>query len=140
MARYEFGMSLEEFGECTPRMFKALCHRRIIRIKYERYAHAQTASMVYNTSDRRADDAPLVHPMDWVRDGEQVKQHEERKKIREFIYKVMVGVPPGTTIGKLRQVKKKALADIVNAKLMTWNEAERLFDSVWPTLKEKVDA
>ncbi|MGA9135549.1 MAG: hypothetical protein WB384_26360, partial [Candidatus Sulfotelmatobacter sp.] len=61
MARYDLGLSVEEFEELTPGMFQALCKRRNIRIKYERYANAQTAAAVYNTARTKADD-PMVHP------------------------------------------------------------------------------
>ena len=51
-------------------MFSALCKRRNVKIKYERFANAQTAAAVYNVNRGKADD-PIVQPFDFVRDDER---------------------------------------------------------------------
>ncbi len=78
IARYDLGLGWEEFELLTPAMFQALCKRRNIRIRYERYAHAMTASAVYNVNRANRDDR-LLMPMDFVR----VETPEDRRKDEE---------------------------------------------------------
>ena len=75
VARYDLGLSDDEFGELTPAMFQALCNRRNVRIKYERFANAQTAAAVYNVNRVKADD-PIISAMDFVRDEESSRKKE----------------------------------------------------------------
>lgn len=114
-------------------MFSALCRRRNVRIRYERYAHALTASAVYNTSAGKH----VANPMDWIREGAAAKRYDERMKIKEFISGVISRMPPQTTFEQLLEVKRKALIDIVNTGVVDHEEAERMFDAIWPTLKAK---
>jgi hypothetical protein len=133
MARYDLGLSWEEFEELTPGMFQALCKRRNIRIKYERYAHAQTAAAVYNTARTKADD-PTVHPFDFVRDEESQRKKEELGKFRAFAQRAIGVLPIGTVQEKILEVRLKAVKDL---EVAGCKDAEGLMDSVWPHLKQK---
>jgi hypothetical protein len=136
MARYDLGLSLEEFEELTPGMFQALCKRRNIRLKYERYANALTASAVYNTARTKADD-PTVHPFDFVRDEESQRNKDELEKLKAFARRTIGVLPIGTTLEKILEVRMKVIKDI---EVAGCRDAEGLVDGVWPHLKQKKGA
>jgi hypothetical protein len=132
VARYDLGLSWEEFEELTPAMFQALCKRRNIRIKYERYAHAMTASAVYNTS-RTSDEQPAIRPFDFVMTEEQAVKKDRALKARQFCRKAM-RIPPNTPLEKVLEIRAKAIVDLRNN---GYADAEEIFNEVWPTLKPK---
>lgn len=133
MARYDFGLTWEEFADLTPKMFQALCKRRNISIKYDRYANAITASAVYNTSRAKAED-PVIHPFDFVMDEEQAEQKERNRQYRQYINKTIgAAVKAGASREKLIEIRAKAIKDLEKAGRMN---AEELFDTLWPSLKE----
>ena len=113
-------------------MFQALCNRRNVRLKYERFANAQTAAAVYNVNRGSADD-PTVTAFDFVRDEESAKKKEELTKAKRFVQKCM-NVPPETSLEKIQDIRRKAIADL---KAAGYENAEDIFNSMWPTLKPK---
>lgn len=152
MARYDFGLLdrfvstavwwkpwtwftgdyENEFWELTPGMFWALGKRRNVKIKYERYAHGLTASMIYNAN--RGEDAPAIMPFDFIRDAESARKKEALSKARRFCSRSISTMPMGTPMEKLQSVRLKAIADL---KASGHNDAEEIFDSMWPHLKPK---
>lgn len=134
IARYDLGLSWEEFEELTPAMFRALCKRRSIRFKHERYAHALTASLIYNVN--REKDAPALGPFDFVRDEASQRKKDELDKAKRFIRKAIGNLPPATTYEKLQEIRLKVIADVT---AYGRDDAEQLFDACWPSLKPKKD-
>ena len=114
-------------------MFLALWKRRNVAIKYERYANAQTAAAVYNVN-RGSEDAPILHPMDWVRDDEAARKKEKRDKFKAYARKVIGGLPMTTPMEKVVEVRAKAIKDLEAAGC---KDAVTVMDSVWPHLKEQ---
>jgi hypothetical protein len=135
MARHDFGLSDEEFGELTPGEFRALCKRRNVRIRYERYAHALTASAVYNVNRHSADD-PIISAFDFVRDEEASEKREHLLKAKRFVKKVIGGMPIMTPMEKLLE---KRLAVIADLKASGYKDGEAIFDECFPHLKPKED-
>ena len=133
MARYDFGLSWDEFEELTPKMFQALCKRRNVRIKYERYANAQTAAAVYNVNRHSADD-PMVRPFDFIMDDEQASQRVSKIRFKKFIQKTIGQMPFGTPREKLLEVRSKAIGDL---RASGCEDPEALFNEMWPSLKPK---
>ena len=131
MARYDFGLSWREFSELTPKMFQALCRRRNVAIKYDRFAHALTASAVYNTSRTKVED-PIVRPFDFVMDDDEATKRAERKKFKQFVQKAIGQLPFNTPLEKLQEKRLRVIADLQASKCAN---AEELFDSIWPHLK-----
>lgn len=129
-------MSDEEFAELTPGEFQALCRRRIVKIKHERFANALTAAAVYNTH-RHSDDAPVISASDFVRDEEEAEKQESMRKAKRFAKKVIGGLPVGTPREKIWETRLKAIADL---RASGYEDAEQIFDDCWPTLKPKETA
>jgi len=135
MARYDLGLSWEEFGECTPGMFQALCKRRNTRLKYERFANAQVAAAVYNMAGRmRSDDAPEVTAFDFVMDEEESAKRENDIKFRRYVQKAIGQLPISASLEKLREKRLKVIEDL---RASGCGEPEAFFDSIWPHLKPK---
>ena len=132
IGRYDLGLGWEEFEEITPGMFQALCKRRNIRLKYERFANAQTAAAVYNTS--RAKDAPIIQPFDFVRDEESQRKKDELDKFKAFAKRAIGVLPIDVAQEKVLEVRLKAIKDLEAAGC---RDAEGLMDSVWPNLKQR---
>lgn len=122
---------MEEFEEMTPGTFQALCKRRNVRIKYERYAHAITASAVYNTNRGSVDD-PVIHAFDFIRDDDSVAQRAKLQEAKKYIKQVIGNMPMTTT--RATYLEKRA-AMINDLKTAGHDSAEQLFDECWPTLK-----
>lgn len=123
-------MSLEELGLCTPRMFQALCHRRNIRIKYERFANAQTAAAVYNTA-RTSEDQPVVTAFDFVRDEEQSARRERNLQARRFIRSVVMSTPMNAGRNKFLEARANAIKKLKEG---GFAEAEQVFNEMFPNL------
>jgi hypothetical protein len=132
VARYDLSLNWEEFEELTPAMFQALCKRRNVGIKYDRFANAQTAAAVYNVNRSSAED-PIVQPFDFIRDEEAAKKKERLDAAKRHCRKVL-NVPPSTTREKILDIRSKAIKDLETA---GYPDAESIFDSCWPYLKQK---
>jgi hypothetical protein len=132
MARFDFGLSDEEFEELTPGEFQALCKRRNIRIKYERYANAQTAAAVYNTSRYTADD-PVVSAFDFVRDADAAEKLERIRKAKKFITQAL-SLPMSTSREKFLEIRTRVIEDL---KASGYGDAEALVNQAFPSLKPK---
>ena len=131
MARFDFSLTDEEFADLTPGQFKELAKRRNVRIRYERYANALTASAVYNVH-RTGEDAPVVTAFDFVRDEEASAKLEKVREGKRYIKKVIGGLPMTTPRSRFIEVRRKAIADL---QASGYNDPEALFDEVWPHLK-----
>jgi len=135
VARYDLGLSWDEFEECTPAMFLALCKRRNVRIRYERYAHGQTAAAVYNTN-RSSDDQPVIQAMDFARTQEQVEAKERKLAVLQFITNSIRGVPKDAPRRKFLEVRRNVIKKLADQGCVN---AEQLFDEKWPSLKPTKD-
>jgi hypothetical protein len=111
-------------------MFHALCERKRIRYKYERLAHAITASAVYNVN--RAKDSPVIQPMDFV--VEKTREQEELEEIKKIIKTAISAAPSGTSREQLLKMKANVIKSL-NARGRT--DSEKVFDSCWPSLREE---
>lgn len=131
MARYDFGLSDGEFGDLTPGEFNALCKRRNIAIRYERYANALTASAVYNVNRHDVDD-PMLTAFDFVRDEKDSEARERLLQAKRFVKQALT-LPLGTTREKFLEVKGKAIVDL---KASGYSDAEQIVDEMFPSLKE----
>jgi hypothetical protein len=116
-------------------MLQALCKRRNIRIKHERYANALTASAVYNTARHSADD-PTVTAFDFIRDEASAQRKEKRRQANAYIKKAIGDLPMGTSRKKYLEVRGKAIADV---KAFGYADAEALMNECWPSLQPTED-
>ncbi len=112
-------------------MFQALCKRRNVRIKYNRYANAQTAAAVYNVN-RSSEDAPIVTPMDFVRDDKDQRERNRIRELQRVIKQNIGGLPSGLSREKILEIRAK---QIENLKALGHADAEEIFDDCWPSLK-----
>ena len=110
-------------------MFNALCKRKRIRYKYERLAHALTASAVYNCN-RASKDSPIIQPFDFVRETDVAT--EETMAIKAIIRKAIAEAAVDTPRATLLKIREKVIKS-VNQRGRT--DGEKLFNDVWPTLK-----
>jgi hypothetical protein len=110
-------------------MFHALCQRKRIRYKYERLAHAMTASAVYNVN--RSKDSPVLQPSDFV--VERTRDQEELEAIKKIIRTAIAAVPVGTPREALLKTKEKVIKSLNDRGR---KDSEQVFDSCWPSLKE----
>jgi hypothetical protein len=113
----------------TPAQFNALCKRKNIRFKYERLAHAITASAIYNVN-RANSDSPLISPIDFVREVDP--QEEQTKQIKQLISQAIGQAPQGTTAEKFQEIRTRCIASLES---QGRKDAESLFNEVWPSLK-----
>lgn len=124
-------MTWEEFEELTAGEFRELAKRRNVAIRYERYANAMTASAVYNVH-RGSEDSPVVSAFDFIRDEESARKLERLREAKRH-YKTVIGQMPMTTPrAKFLDVRRRAIADV---RAIGFNNAEAIFDEVWPSLK-----
>jgi hypothetical protein len=110
-------------------MFQALCIRRNVGIRYERFANALTASAVYNVN-RTSDESPVVSAFDFVREADP--EREQTQQIKRLIKNVVGNIPAGTTREKLLEVRERTIASL---KSQGRADAESIFDECWPSLK-----
>jgi hypothetical protein len=130
-ARYDFGLQWSEFEELTPGEFNELGKRRNVRIRYDRYANAITASAVYNCNRGSGDD-PIVGAFDFIRPEEDAIKLEKTRETKRWIKKVIGQLPMDTPRVKFLDIRIKAIADL---KTSGHADPEALFDSVWPHLR-----
>jgi hypothetical protein len=109
-------------------MFTALCKRRNIHFKYERYANAITASAVYNCN-RSSADAQILTAYDFVK--EDSPEREQTEKIKRLIKEVVGHMPADTTRERLLEVKGRSIASL-NEQGRT--DAAELWQECWPNL------
>jgi hypothetical protein len=128
MAKYDLRISIDEFWDLTPGMFQALCMRRNVSIRYDRYANALTASAVYN-SVRSSEDAPVVSAFDFIRDERSARKIEQRRQAKQFIKQVIGGLPMTTTREKFLEVRSKVINDLTAS---GHKDAEQLMNECWP--------
>ena len=112
-------------------MFSALCARRNIRFKHERYANAQTAAAVYNCN-RASADSPMLTAFDFVRDEKEAAIRSERQNVKNIIKQVIGQMPSNTPKEKLQEVRSKCIASLT---AQGRTDAEQLFNECWPSLK-----
>jgi hypothetical protein len=130
IARYDLGLSLSEFAELTPSMFAALCKRRNIRLKHERFANALTAAAVYNVNRSKAED-PMTTAFDFVRDEKANKALSETRLLKKQI-KDAVGHMPSST--PRNRFLKMRVAYVAELKKLGRTDAEELWAECWPSL------
>lgn len=131
MAKYDLGLDISEFWGLTPGMFQALCKRRNISIRYERYANALSASAIYNSNRASADD-PVVTAFDFIRSEEDAAMRDKIRKGKQYCKRAIGNLPMLTTTrDKYLEVRTKAIADLTHD---GYKDAEALFNEVWPHL------
>ncbi len=131
MARFDLGITLDEFWDLTPGMFQALCKRRNIAIRYDRYASALTASAVYNVHRGSADD-PVVVAYDFIRPEAEAIALQKVRDTQRYVKQVIGQLPMSTPRAKYLEIRDKTIADL---RVSGHSNAEELFDQVWPHLK-----
>lgn len=115
-------------------MLQALCRQRNIRIKYERYAHALTASAVYNVN--LPQEAARVRPFDFVMSEEQADKRDTKLNALRYITEQIAGIPIKQPRSKFLQVRRRVIDTLLANGIA---EAEQMFDGKWPSLKPKED-
>lgn len=130
-ARYDFGLSWEEFEELTPGGFLELAKRRNVGIRYDRYANALTAAAVYN-SVRGSEDSPTITAFDFVRNEKDAEKLEKLREAKKYVKTVIGNFPMTTSRERYLDARRKCIADLVAS---GFENAEAIFDSVWPSLK-----
>ncbi len=133
VARYDLSLSWEEFEELTPSMFYALCARRNIHFKYDRFAAGMVCSAVYNVN-RASSDSPMLTAFDFVREPKDAAAKAETDKIKAVIKQVIGQLPSDTPKDRLHGIRSRTIASL---KSQGREDAEQLFDSCWPSLKPK---
>jgi len=114
-------------------MFNALCKRRNIHFKYDRFAAGMICSAVYNVN-RAGADTPMLSAFDFIREEKDTAAKEETRKIKALIKQVVGQLPSDTPKDKLNVIRSRTIASL---KSQGRQDAEELFDSCWPTLKPK---
>ena len=122
-------LSLEEFEELTPTGFRALCLRRNIRFKMDRYAASIPAAALYNVN-RASADTPLIEPIDFVREPDPYR--EQTLEIKRTIKQVISQLPPDTDPALLQKIRTGTIESLKN---QGREDAEALFNECWPSLK-----
>jgi hypothetical protein len=112
-------------------MFTALCKRRNIWFKYERFANALTAAAVYNTN-RTSSDSPTISAFDFIRSAEDSAQKDELQRIKSAIRQSIGIHPVGTPRKKFLEIRQRTI-DLL--KSQGRQDAEELFNQVWSSLK-----
>jgi hypothetical protein len=133
VARYDLGLSWDEFEDLTPAMFMALCVRRNVRFKHDRFAAGMVASATYNCH-RTEKDSPVFTAWDFVRNEEEDEAHAQTRKIKEMIRKAIGVLPSNTPRIKLLQIRQQCINSLLR---QGRKDAEVLFDECWPMLKPK---
>ena len=112
-------------------MFQALCKRRNVRIRYERYANSITAAAVLNVN-RSSQDDPVVSAYDFVRDDESSQRKERLSQAKKFVSKIILDLPTTSPRAKYLEKRASAIHDLIQA---GYSNAEEIFNGCWPNLK-----
>jgi hypothetical protein len=112
-------------------MLRALCKRRAIRIKYERFANAQVAAAIWNVH-RTSEDQPTVTAFDWVRDAEESSKREQLLNYKRIINDAVRQTPVTAPRSKFLEVRRTVIAKLTE---QGCENAEQMFDEKWPSLK-----
>lgn len=129
-ARYDFGLTFEEFEELTPTGFRELSKRRNTEIKYERHAAAQSAAAIYNVNRQKVDD-PILTAMDFVRTDEQAAKRERLMKAKRFINRALGTLPIMTPVEKILEKRGMVIKDLLAD---GYENAEQIVNEVYPHL------
>lgn len=111
-------------------MFTALCNRRNIRLKHERYSNALTAAAVYNVN-RATTDVPMISAFDFVRDAESSKARSEEMVLKRQIKDAIDTLPCNTPREAMLDIRRKIVDKL---KGIGRTDAEELWADVWPSL------
>jgi hypothetical protein len=130
VARYDLGLTWEEFADLTPSMFAALCTRRNIRMRHERFANALTASAIYNVH-RAGADVPMVTAYDFVRDAKQSEAHEQTQILKRQILEAVTRMPSNTPRERFMTIRGNIIAELVK---LGRTDATELWAECWPSL------
>lgn len=112
---------MAEFEALTPGMFHALCKRRNIHFKYNRLAHAMTASAIYNVN-RASSESPVVQPFDFIRepDPELERRNDIKRVIKEAVGRAIITSPD-----KFQELRSRTIASLT---AQGRKDAEQLFN------------
>jgi hypothetical protein len=111
-------------------MFTALCKRRNVRLKHDRFANALTASAVYNVN-RTTADSPVLTAFDFVRETAN-EAEEQTKAIKGTIRQIVGNMPSNLPREKFQAIRARTIESLT---AQGRTDAESLFDEVWPGLK-----
>lgn len=104
VARYDFGLTDEEFGKLTPTQFQLLWERRTANFRRQCYLHGITAAATYNV--QRTDwKQETLSPMDFI---PRSQAETEREAIVSFLTKLKGTMPAS----KLSEAKQSYLLDL----------------------------
>lgn len=130
MARYDLGLTWDEFGELTPTMFKALCHRRNVHMKHTRYANALTAAAVYNVH-RPTQETEMLTAFDFVRDEKASRALMEVRTLKRQILEAVGQMPTNTPREKFMRLRENIISQIT---ALGRTDAKELWAECWPSL------
>ena len=133
IARYNFGLSWEDFADCTPKMYRALFNRYHISVRHLRYASALTTAAIYN-SNRTKEDDPVVAAFDFVATDEEVERRMNRKRYREYVNKALAMWV--TAPEKFMEKRPLVIEDL---RVAGCENPEELVDRMFPEFKPKED-
>lgn len=127
MARYDFGLSQEEFGKLTPGMFAALLKRKAVEFNTQLYLAGLTASMIFNRS-RTKDTDPILTAFDFVPEtnGEDPKVAQLKQNLLSLFSMLRRGEQD---ILAIREKKIKELT------AMGYEDVQAIFDEVFASWK-----
>ena len=130
IARYDLGLTFEEFEELTPEMFNSLCERRNIKFKHERFAAGMVAAAVYNVN-RASTESPVLTAFDFVREEAESAEKAEHDKIIGTIRQLVGQMPSDTPREKLLHVRDTVVGSL---RAQGRKDAEALWLEAWPSL------
>lgn len=130
MACYDLGRTWEEFGDLTPSMFTALCKRRNIKMKHERFANGLTAAAVYNVSRTRPE-SETVTAYDFIRDEKDSEARAQRQTLKRQIKEAVGRLPLNATRAQCLKVRESIIAGMV---ALGRTDAAELWSECWPDL------
>jgi hypothetical protein len=132
MARYDFGMTLEEFGKTTPGQFMALIKRQNNRFRRECYLAGVTASMIANVN-RPDQKAKYWTPWDFVPDPERANKRNDLKSQIMKVFGAMMEF--NASPSAMDSARERIVAKLTK---QGHTDVEEVFDEVFPHWEKKV--
>jgi hypothetical protein len=126
VARYDFGLTNEQFGELTPAMFVALLERRWQEFRRGMYGQAVVAAQNYNL--HRPEDAAMLSAMDFI-PGSVNTDDEKQEEVRRNVM-AWHSMHPDATSEQIAALRTRVIAGLVK---QGYEEAKatEMYDSIF---------
>jgi hypothetical protein len=131
MARYDFGLTMAEFGRTTPGMFAELIKRQSSRFRRNCYLAGITASMVANVN-RPNEQAKVWSPFDFVPDPERTKKRDSLKNKIMSVFGAMMEF--NSSPDSMDKAREKIVTSLTQA---GHEDVEEVFDEIFPLWEKK---